>query len=945
MMVSLLLTAVGTVSANSSNLNELYSFDFDNLPTPFAEGVLENFAADFEVSTTGSSQKLILPTPGTEWLGYWDAGQIQLAGKERLVLTARVSETLSIEAAAQLFSLAYFGGEYVPLNPENVTITHDDETGELAITVQHTFRAEDAGKVLAALWLRFKNPGTNEGSVELLSLQIFGEPGESSAIDAESILKTPPLRSANIRMLNGVPAIFVDSVPITGTGWAHIITANVDDAELHQMVAETGGSLVRVVSALGESILNLYPDSWDGGDRFDFSYLDAQVGRVLKSNPNAKILLLVALDRVAGWSQMHPSATQEVTGNPDYLSTEWMAASRKAIRQFVAHVQTSSYAGAVIGYELFNGATMDCNFELPRVSPRALRDFRLFLRTKYQSDEELAEAWGLKGVTLETATQIPPEKLWELTRFENTLLLEPGLQRPAADTLQFRGTEYAQVVENFAREVKDATQNRALVGARTGDFLGNGGWAWKEAMGDFHIGTMMGLSKSRFLDFYDVQEPYPGREIGHGSGVPVLPIRGLALDKKLVFIQNDVRTHLSPPDAGYGRTKDLASTIAMQRRVFVNAMIGGAVPYLWQMTYHFNAPEMLEDYRRQEDILERAMKLDRSSGAEVAFVFDRDYRRYLGFDPDRSEPSRAFSMFDYIKFPWLRVGAPFDMVFLDQIESRPPYKVYVFIHTFFVSAEQRAMIERVTRRDGRVSIFVWANGVIDSSGGFSSASISDLTGIQVKLDRASRSWEMAPSDWFRERVIGVGAETPLGTLSVYDPAEREAGRNVFSPSFEVIDPEAEPIAFRPDGSVGAAVKKFDDYSVIYTASANVTEPILRFAMQRANAFSYSQSDAQLMINQSFLGIHTYATEDIALELPRASALYEVFRDEERPVSSRHRVAVQKNETYLFFRGSKNQWEQLAGKARASAGESPATDAVPLAVGVSRRVDENQSKLR
>ena len=158
---------------------------------------------------------------------------------------------------------------------------------------------------------------------------------------------------------------------------------------------------------------------------------------------------------------------------------------------------------------------------------------------------------------------------------------------------------------------------------------------------------------------FEVQEPYVGRGIGdYGSGTPVLPPQGLMAHNKLVMIQNDVRTFLSAPAEGYGRTPDLTTTLQMQRRIFANSLTHGMTEYLWQMSYHYNDPAMLADFRKMEQIELKAFHAPRDTGAQIAFVYDQNYRNYFGYDPLKSAPSRGFHLFDYLKFTWARAGVP-----------------------------------------------------------------------------------------------------------------------------------------------------------------------------------------------------------------------------------------------------------------------------------------------
>lgn len=151
--------------------------------------------------------------------------------------------------------------------------------------------------------------------------------------------------------------------------------------------------------------------------------------------------------------------------------------------------------------------------------------------------------------------------------------------------------------------IKEATHGRALVGARTGDFMGNYGWSDRWFVIGEDSGWLMPLLEDPNFDFFDVQEPYVGRQLGDGANDPVIPPMAVNKYGKAVFIQNDVRTYLSAEGIGYGRTPDLGTTIQKQRHVFVNALTNNTTPYLFQLDYRYNNDELLAEYKRQEEIL------------------------------------------------------------------------------------------------------------------------------------------------------------------------------------------------------------------------------------------------------------------------------------------------------------------------------------------------------
>ena len=767
---------------------------------------------------------------------------------------------------------------------------------------------------IVATWLS-RSDDTNAEEAAVLT------PLLHKRLNADEILRTLPPHNTRIRMHHGAPRIFVDDHPITGLGWGAIKNQNQSDDTIKDMSHETGFPCYRIVVGLGHPLLDYSQPTWLGPDFYDFSFMDRQIARVLRQNPDSYIILLLQLDGSYWWVRTHPDAAGDASVEkpddlrremiPDYLSKEWVRDSRKLIRQLVAHVQTSSYKDAVVGYELFNGESLDCNFEVNMRTPRALERFRDLLKNRYDTDAALQAAWKEPSVSLETAMPYKglggnPWKLWPPEEKSDMIIIAPAEQRQLIDSRDYYTWAYWQVIGNFAKAVKEATHHRAIVGARAGSLF-CGAWTGPSLARLDRIGEFLKIAE---IDFLDQWEPYPGRGLGHyGGGAPINPHTCLALAGKLLMRQDDVRTHTGP-DRGFGATNTPAETLVKQRRVFLNALTLGLTPYLWQMSYRFNTPELMKEWPCQQDIFQRALNTDCRSGAEVAYVCDPEVTRYFGSDYMYTEPTSGFALYEYPRFLWARAGVPYDMIGVDQLEQARPYKVYVFFHTIQLSAEQQKIIHQVLKANGAVGIFLWADGVIDAAGKFNPAAMSQLVGMRIGASRKARNWKMDASQWFRDET-GLADNAAFGVLEHYEDYDRDAANKVFSPSFTVEDPLARVMATFPDtGQSGVALKQQNGWTSIYSVSANVHPSIIRYALKITGGFQYTSTEDLCYINHSFVGFHTQQDGQISLQLPAETALYDVYNDQELPRSREFSLTVEKMKTYLFFRGSKQQWASL-----------------------------------
>jgi len=885
MMIALMLV-IGNLRADETNLNYalIGKMDIEKPPLKWGKITPDVIINKNIVELTNSVMK---------WKGYWNAGQFILPENGKIVLKAEVKN------AKAKFVLQLYGGKIMP-GPD----TLETKDGKLTAVWNIT-----SGKpiALSALWLTLERTGGDVGKTKINELSVWRK-RLKNRVNADQILKTPPKHTAELLPHNGVMTLFLDGKPITGQMWAGMCYNNINDKYLNKIVNGLDYPIIAIPFAVGECWTKLYPSSWTGTDEFDWSYIDRHAQRVLKARPDAKLILMLALDGAKWWNKANPeSANLEIDklmasfgkpgpyGVPDYLSEKWKKTTRDLLRQLVAHVQSSDWGNSVIGYELFNGVTMDCNFPIPHKNARVISDFRESLKKRYKTNAKLQRAWHKPSANLKTA-QVQ-------TKVPEGLILEPARHQQFLDTRRLLTGQFREVFSDFAANIKEATHGKALVGARTGDFFGNFGWDGNGVnLGD-DSGWLLPLLKDPNFDYFDVQEPYPGRQLGHGAGVPVLPAHALYQYKKTVFIQNDIRTYLSKPTAGYGRTPDLATTIQIQRRAFVNALTYGMIPYLWQMAWSYNQPELLAEYRLQEKIMRKALNKDRSSVAEVAIVFDPEMRLYLGRDTKYNEPSRYFALFDFTKHVWQRGGVPFDMIFVDQIAELPPYRVYVFCNTWRFSKKQRQIIKDKVFKNGQTAVFLWSDGVIAKNGRFDTRELSKLTGMKIQMLKKEQTWEMSATQSFAE-IAGIKSGSEVGVLKEqnYDACATNAGKWEYSPAFEIkASKKTIPLARRKNNQISAAMRQHAHYNTIYSASGNLTVPLMKLALKESSAFEYTKSQALFMMNKSYIGFHTYKDETIKLKLPKEEALLNLFNGKLYPAAKAHHIHVEKNKTYLFER--------------------------------------------
>jgi len=98
--------------------------------------------------------------------------------------------------------------------------------------------------------------------------------------------------------------------------------------------------------------------------------------------------------------------------------------------------------------------------------------------------------------------------------------------------------------------------------------------------------------------------------------------------------------------------------------------------------------------------------------------------------------------------------------------------------------------------------------------------------------------------------------------------------------------------------------------VYYSAAPQISSPVLRAIASNAGVHIYNFSDDVLYANNSFIALHTATAGRRTLKFPQKTSLYDVYRDIEIARDVRQTtVDLPVRESFLYFRGTKDQWEK------------------------------------
>ena len=152
---------------------------------------------------------------------------------------------------------------------------------------------------------------------------------------------------------------------------------------------------------------------------------------------------------------------------------------------------------------------------------------------------------------------------------------------------------------------------------------------------------------------------------------------------KAFWDENDSVGYNNPPIPGHvpsvlsvGHTSSLHETILMYRRAWASAIVRGKHQWLTELTgwlgtfsENFSDPTLLAEIKRMKNASDGFLRLNRDPVTEVAYILDERSIAYLSADH-----MDFLSKVYYGTVRWAQLGAPFDILLLDDLlESDPGY--------------------------------------------------------------------------------------------------------------------------------------------------------------------------------------------------------------------------------------------------------------------------------
>lgn len=678
----------------------------------------------------------------------------------------------------------------------------------------------------------------------------------------------PASAVARVASYNGRPTILINGEPHNGMAWATYRPTR----EVFEDFTRAGVNLFTFSATPTEAGYGLSQTTWVAPEKYDYSQLDERVQLLLKANPDAFFFPRLYVHAPKWWSEQNPDDVVLMDDGqgryvpfmhaggkpaPSWASEKWRRDTIEGLRRLIAHIDASSYGDRVVGYHIASGTTEEWMMwganenQWVDYSPVNVARFRQWLREKYSADDRLRAAWSDPQVTFQNA-QIPPQSRRQ--RSELGALRDPAKEQDVIDFYLYNSDLVAETINTFAAAVKRFTRGEKLVGVFYGYVLQLCGEQRQQNAGHLAVGKVLA---SPDVDFLTSPTSYAYRQVGgEGTCHYMSLLDSVKLHGKIWFNEDDIRTSLTPVAVGqWGRPNTIEEDLLQQEKELAHAITTGSANWWFDVgSIRYNDPAIMQRIAELVDTATEALTLDRATVDEVALVVDESSLCYL-----RTGHSLGTHLL-LAQLPALqRIGAPVGHYLTADLGRIADRKVFLLPTSFAPTADDRSAIDAL-KCDGHVLVFLGYPGLYRDEK-VDEQAMADLTGIRLRLSNEPAKLE-----------VRITEEHPL-TIGL---AGGRYGVGEVAPYCYVDDPAATVLGELPTDQPGLVVKRYDDWTAIYSSAPMLPATLLRNIAQSAGVHFYIDTPDVVWASQELLAVCVKEPGKREIRLPRTATVKNLY---------------------------------------------------------------------
>lgn len=582
--------------------------------------------------------------------------------------------------------------------------------------------------------------------------------------------------------------------------------ARLDSAEDWNTVAQEVA--LAAEAGINRIIVPVTLDWTEGGEGGD---VPSKLRRFVEINPRVSFLLQLDMNPSPAWIEAHPSEVMVVDGQPQALpspaSQQWIEDGRSALNALLGSLEGSELSRRIAGYVLCG--LLEDRWLMPAAGDRSevfRQGFRDWLMRRYQSEEDLAEAWGRPGMKADEVTLPEHPGAPDTARVFVSLPEE----QPLADLLRCVSEMTGDALAAFVSHTAATSVINPLLLAPYGFSLE----PLPNMTGHFSLGNLLESD----LDGVISPVSYTDRGLG-GTGGFMGPVHSLLARGKTWVVLDDTRTGIKrDPDTGeFIRMRGLRAEdiFDVQRRNFAAALVNGlglawsdplAEGWLldrdqWQVfakmreIYAANRPPAMTDTAASD------------GGPGLVVVVDEASRFYQLCDVPLNTLLLAGG-----RDAALRAGTSVQFALLQDVieDNIGPAPVWLFLNAFSLDGTARQRLRARFTREQSCAVWLYAPGYFN--GGDGEANVSDITGMRVRaFDGPAQG-----GSFFGLSGQYLAQDAPFGAASSWNPL------------FYIDDEDADVLAaYQASGKGSVAVKTMPGgWTSVYIAEPGVTPALL-----------------------------------------------------------------------------------------------------------------------
>lgn len=427
--------------------------------------------------------------------------------------------------------------------------------------------------------------------------------------------------------------------------------------------------------------------------------LNSQIVSIAAQDPDALIFLRYWLYVPRDWSKFYPdeviryddgSSEIPLLGGPwahaSYASPVWRAQYREMLRGLIARLKKSPYADRIFMVRVGYGNCGEWNSfgyhnnKFPGYSPHMRAAYREWLKKRYGSLDALNRS---RKSTYGDWDSVEVPSRAERLAGTGSLLRSP--ESNCADFYRFFSDYTVELIADFGKTVKDASDGKLLYGVFYGYFLHHLTGTPYHSLDSGHY-AMGKLLRQPEVDTVCSPYNYHRRERTISIG---MPLESIKLHGKLFLAEMDLPTHLADPAKYHGTAGEHfkydaaeAKTLTLYRRDYGRVLTWGVGGYWYDFAHHWYEFDAFRKFAHTSARIgrEAAAGADLRSTAEVAVILDEE--SIFSLSPDSGK--WASELRETLGCTLESVGVPIDFWLASDLDAavKRGYKLLIFADWF-----------------------------------------------------------------------------------------------------------------------------------------------------------------------------------------------------------------------------------------------------------------------